>query len=49
MNGETTTGFRLNFRIRPDDDLADELERLARVISVKYKRDVKIYLEEVGR
>lgn len=49
MSDGCETGFRLSFRIRPDDDLSDELERLARVISTKYKREVRIYLEEVSQ
>ena len=41
----------LNFRITVREDLTDlpdELDRLARVISMKYKRDVLITLEEMG-
>ena len=46
-DNEYQTGINVNFRIRPNDDLADELERLARVISLKYNRDFRIILEEV--
>lgn len=42
----------LNFRIKVREDLSDlpdELERLAKVISIKYKRDVLISLREMRR
>ena len=41
--------FRVNFRIRPSDDLEAELDRLARIISTKYQKDVRIVLREVRR
>lgn len=40
----TTTDYRVNFRIRQNDDVSEELNRLAAVISKKYNEDVRIIL-----
>ena len=39
--------YRVNYRIKSSDNLPDELNRLARIISRKYKKNVRIYLEEM--
>ena len=41
--------IRVGFRIKPNDDLAAELDRLSRIISQKYKKEIRISLKEVGR
>ena len=41
--------YRVNFRIKPSDNLSDELDRLARIISRKYKKEVQIFLRERDR
>lgn len=38
--------FRLNFRIRPDKTVEENLSNLATVINQKYKRDIDIVLRE---
>jgi hypothetical protein len=39
--------YRVNFRIKPSDNLSDELDRLAKIISQKYKEDVRIYMKTI--
>jgi len=46
---ESRTTYRVNFRIKPSDNLPDELDRLAKIISQKYKKEVRIYLKEIRR
>jgi len=43
---ESETRYRVNFRIKPSDNLSDELDRLAKIISQKYKKNVRIVLKE---
>ena len=46
MKGPT---YRINFRVQPNANLSEELDRLARIVSAKYGRDLKIILRETGR
>lgn len=41
--------YRVNFRIMPSDDLQTELDRLARALSTKYQKDIKIVLREMRK
>jgi hypothetical protein len=38
--------YRISFRIQPNDHVEKELERLASILSRKYKKEVNIYLRE---
>lgn len=38
--------YRINFRIKSSENLADELDRLAKIISRKAKAEVRIYMKE---
>ena len=42
----SASDFRINFRIKSSENLADELNRLADIISRKAKKDVKIFMKE---
>ena len=46
MKGPT---YRINFRVQSTANLSEELDRLARIVSDKYGRDLKIILRETGR
>jgi len=39
--------YRVGFRIRPSENLPDELDRLARILSQKHKKEIRIYLKEM--
>lgn len=41
--------YRVNFRIRSSDNVEDELDRLADILTRKYKRQIRIALREVQR
>lgn len=49
MTTDILDGLRINFRIRPNDDINHELDRLAAVMSKKYKRDLDIVIKERHR
>jgi len=38
--------IRLNFRIRPDKTVEENLAKLASVINQKYKRDIEVVLRD---
>ena len=38
--------FRINFRIKSSENLSDELNRLADIISRKSKKEVQIFMKE---
>ena len=38
--------YRVKFRILQSNDLRDELDRLARIISTKYQKEVRIIIRE---
>lgn len=38
----------IGFRIKPTDTISDELDRLARIISQKYKKEINIIIRERG-
>ena len=43
-----TTDIRgVGFRIKPSENISEELDRLAKVISQKYKKEVRIYIKEM--
>lgn len=41
--------YRVKFRILSSNDLNEELDRLARIVSIKYQKDIRIVLREVRR
>jgi len=43
---DETTSMRINFRIQPNDSIDRELDRLATVLSKKYKTDIKIAIHD---
>ena len=45
---ESRPRYGVNFRIKETDNLAKELDRLAIIISKKYKREIRIYLRDRG-
>ena len=40
--------YRINFRIKSSENLADELDRLAKIVSKKAKSDIRIFMKERG-
>ena len=41
--------YRVRYLIRQTSNLNDELDKLARILSTKYQKDIRIVLREVRR